>query len=121
VHYNPFCLHLLDIQDPRLDVVLCFVESTTPAGRPLSKVGPSSTSSEKKGTHTHNGDQVGVEEADDDVVQDKGALWDVGEVGGFEAYLLADDDKEGAGPEDTYRVVSEMLLLCVALLRWLFE
>lgn len=31
------------------------------------------------------------------------AAWDTGEVGGFEAYLLAEEDKDGEGPEDTYR------------------
>ena len=36
---------------------------------------------------------------------DKVAAWDAGEVGGFEAYLLAEEDKEGAAAADTYRAV----------------
>lgn len=44
-------------------------------------------------------------------MMDKAAAWDAGEVGGFEAYLLAEDDKEGVQAEDTYRVVSAMPVL----------
>ena len=36
---------------------------------------------------------------------DKAAAWDAGEVGGFEAYLLAEEDKEGTAAADTYRTV----------------
>lgn len=39
----------------------------------------------------------------DDAAEDDAAGWGVGEVGGFEAYLLAEDDAPGAGAADTYR------------------
>jgi len=41
----------------------------------------------------------------DDGDEADAADWGVGEVGGFEAYLLADEDKEGAAAADTYRQV----------------
>ncbi|KAG1656705.1 hypothetical protein FOA52_006489 [Chlamydomonas sp. UWO 241] len=37
----------------------------------------------------------------------KVAAWETGEVGGFEAYLLAEEDEDGAGPEDTYRTAAD--------------
>ncbi|GAX82106.1 hypothetical protein CEUSTIGMA_g9534.t1 [Chlamydomonas eustigma] len=87
-------------KDPRLDVVLCFVDSSAPSESIRNKPSAASRQKNKEGD---NGSMIDEEDASNPV-QDKGALWDVGEVGGFEAYLLADDDKEGAGPEDTYRV-----------------
>lgn len=52
----------------------------------------------------------------DDAEDEKSAAWDEGEVGGFEAYLLADDD-EANGPADTYRQVNEALGKDFALLK----
>eukprot|EP00955_Chlamydomonas_euryale_P103039 365461-Chlamydomonas_euryale.AAC.5 len=110
-------------KDPRLDVVLCFVDNRlsnadaerqhetgggagggdtigdagAPSGPPPRKgVGlgapgraAASSSSSAPGRPVLDGAKV--------------AAWDCGEVGGFEAYLLAEDDKDGEGPEDTYR------------------
>lgn len=39
----------------------------------------------------------------DDGSQDSKEAWDSGEVGGFEAYLLAEEDKAGATDEEVYR------------------
>ena len=40
----------------------------------------------------------------DDVAESSAEAWSAGEVGGFEAYLLADEDKAGAAAEEVYRV-----------------
>uniref|UniRef100_A0A7S3R425 Fe2OG dioxygenase domain-containing protein n=1 Tax=Dunaliella tertiolecta TaxID=3047 RepID=A0A7S3R425_DUNTE len=39
--------------------------------------------------------------------QEGNTAWDDGEVGGFEAYLLADEEKEGAAAEEVYRQDTE--------------
>ena len=85
-------------------MVLCFVDSSSGEATTSSRAGPSSaepTNRKKKGG---KGKKEEVEE-EKVVSDDKAAAWDAGEVGGFEAYLLAEDDKEGVMAEDTYRVV----------------
>ncbi|KXZ49624.1 hypothetical protein GPECTOR_20g481 [Gonium pectorale] len=40
----------------------------------------------------------------DDASDESAAAWQAGEVGGFEAYLLADEEAEGGGAAEVYRV-----------------
>ena len=94
-------------QDPRLDVVLCFVDassSPTDASAAASQdapPAPAAAADAKPGSDEEGGGPSAPQG------QDKAAAWDTGEMGGFEAYLLAEEDTEGnAAAADTYRAVS---------------
>mmetsp|Transcript_31041 Transcript_31041/g.68891 ORF Transcript_31041/g.68891 Transcript_31041/m.68891 type:complete len:719 (-) Transcript_31041:853-3009(-) len=108
-------------KDPRLDVVLCFVDTTpTPASGSGSGSGadeePSTSGKKSAGAAGKKGGAAakakgkqeaaaaGKEGSAGGVSEDKALAWDAGEVGGFEAYLLAEEDAEGTMAEDTYRV-----------------
>eukprot|EP00798_Chlamydomonas_sp_ICE-L_P021076 gene21076-27957_t len=95
-------------KDPRLDVVLCFVGDGTPsqaeaapaiaataAKPPLGKRGA--------GRGKGKGGQPVAEAAKSATRRQGDDAWEVGEVGGFEAYLLAEEDDAVAKAEDTYR------------------
>ena len=123
-------------KDPRLDVVLCFVDSRPPQeGAQQTKEADKASSSAAKGKGKADGKGKGkgkgklaavgkgrgkkkqeeVEEPEEEeeeeeqakegggeLVIDREAAWEAGEVGAFEAYLLADDEDSDAA--DTYRV-----------------
>ena len=86
------------LQDPRLDVVLCFVDDAPPLAADEKRSEEASASAA-----LGEGEGKGGE-------MDAGA-WDLGEVGGFEAYLLAEDEDEVVdgkkGAADTYRQSDE--------------
>jgi hypothetical protein len=101
---------------PVLDATLCFVLDDHEDGDNASKKDNSVHAEKKEGVE--NGDKNSDNEQEDDGEQED-ATWESGNVGGFEAYIEADDDEDNSDkktndPAEEYNEDDDTPLLSVS-------
>eukprot|EP01039_Chlorochromonas_danica_P008261 gene8261-9110_t len=91
-------------KEARLDATLCFVNDDREAEQNI--LNDSRGSKDKKKRKKSNGKSVDVSPVDeeDGYDSDYGAVWEDGEVGGFECYIEADQDVDDTEAAEVYKI-----------------